>query len=181
MRPRALTLLGVVFLMACPPAPAAAGIDGCWINAPGDSVIELDSSDGTVRGRVVGLAEPVYGTDEGRGTPGAARVDLNNPDIQLRTRAIAGLYIVRQLRRDGDEDWTGGTIYDPRSGRTYSARAELDADGTLKLRGYVGVPMFGLTTRWTPASRDAAAAASMIHKLAPFMPADAPPPACSTG
>lgn len=160
------------------PAVARAELGGCWINEAGDSVIEMSRHGDTVRGRVVGLAEPVFVEGEGRGTPGEPRVDLNNPDIELRARAIAGLYIVDDLERDGDA-WENGSIYDPRSGKTYSARAELDGDGTLNIRGYLGLRMFGVTTRWTAADAERRAAVAMIDKLSPFMPEDAPPPACA--
>ncbi|HSG91862.1 MAG TPA: DUF2147 domain-containing protein [Pseudomonadales bacterium] len=163
--------------LAMTPAGAGAHLDGCWISAADDSVIELSRQGDAVRGRVVGLAEPVFLEGEGRGTPGEPRVDLNNPDIELRARALAGLYIVDELRRDGDA-WEDGAIYDPRTGKSYSARAELDADGTLRIRGYVGLPMFGITTRWTSADTERIAALAMIDKLAPYMPADAPPPDC---
>jgi uncharacterized protein (DUF2147 family) len=177
IRPASLVLL----LLLGPGATGAARahIEGCWINEAGDSVIELVSDGDAVRGRVVGLAEPVFLEGEEAGPPGEPRVDLNNPDIELRTRAIAGLFIVEDLVRDGDR-WIDGSIYDPRSGSTYKARAELD-DEQLKIRGYVGLPMFGITTRWVAARSSGDVADAMIDKLAPYMPEDAPPPRCAVG
>jgi hypothetical protein len=51
-------------------------------------------------------------------------------------------------RRGDPEVWTGGTIYDPLSGRTYAARLALDGDDRLEIRGYVGLPVLGRTTTW---------------------------------
>jgi uncharacterized protein (DUF2147 family) len=47
-----------------------------------------------------------------------------------------------------DGQWTGGRVYDPNSGNTYRGTITLiDAD-TLKLRGYVGITLFGRTEIW---------------------------------
>jgi uncharacterized protein (DUF2147 family) len=177
IRPASLVLL----LLLGPGATGAARahIEGCWINEAGDSVIELVREGESLRGRVVGLAEPVFLEGEEAGTPGEPRVDLNNPDIELRARAIAGLFIVEDLVQDGDR-WVDGTIYDPRSGNTYAARAEFDQE-QLRIRGYLGVPMFGVTTRWVSARNSRDVAVEMIDKLAPYMPEDVSPPRCLAG
>jgi uncharacterized protein (DUF2147 family) len=67
---------------------------------------------------------------------------------ELRDKPVVGMVIARGLRRDGD-GWTG-TILDPDEGKTYRCVLQL-ADGgrTLKVRGYVGLPLFGRTQTWT--------------------------------
>jgi uncharacterized protein (DUF2147 family) len=47
-----------------------------------------------------------------------------------------------------DGRWTGGEIYDPKSGKTYSCNMKLKAN-KLEIRGYVGLSLFGRTTTWT--------------------------------
>ena len=42
-----------------------------------------------------------------------------------------------------------GQIYNGENGKTYNANISLQPDGTLRLRGYVGSPMFGETQIWT--------------------------------
>jgi uncharacterized protein (DUF2147 family) len=37
---------------------------------------------------------------------------------------------------------------DPKDGKVYRCKIELDGDGALKVRGYVGVAAFGRTQRW---------------------------------
>ncbi|HSG91604.1 MAG TPA: DUF2147 domain-containing protein [Pseudomonadales bacterium] len=170
-----LALLGAAALAAL---PAGADIGGCWISEAGTSVIELSDDAGVVTGRIVGLEEPRYLPEEDEGTPGAPRMDLNNPEAELRRRPVAGLAIVNDLVRDDDE-WVDGTIYDPQSGKTYAAKAELKRDGSLGLRGYIGAPMFGRTTRWTPSATRPEDTARMVAKLAPLMPGDAPAPDCT--
>ena len=55
--------------------------------------------------------------------------------------------IIRMAGPGGDGRWHG-TILDPRSGRNW--RAEIWGSGdALRLRGYVGLPLFGATQIWT--------------------------------
>lgn len=41
---------------------------------------------------------------------------------------------------DGDEEWKGGDIYDPESGKTYTSYMYLKDTNTLKVRGFIGIP-----------------------------------------
>ena len=67
----------------------------------------------------------------------------------MRERLLTGLELFRGFSYDGDGRWTGGTIYDPNSGKTYRCIITwLDKD-TLKVRGYIGVPMLGRTETWS--------------------------------
>lgn len=76
--------------------------------------------------------------------------DVNNPDEKLRERSILGMKNTWGFKFDGDDEWEDGNIYDPKSGKIYSAKMELEDNGQkLDLRGYVGVPLFGKTTEWT--------------------------------
>lgn len=62
-------------------------------------------------------------------------------------KPITGMHILSASRSDALE-WSG-EILDPESGRVYKGRLELAADGKLvKLRGYVGIPLFGRTQIW---------------------------------
>ena len=49
-----------------------------------------------------------------------------------------------QREYDGRVIWRG-TIVDPRNGSAYHAQMIIGADHQLKLRGYVALPIFGLT------------------------------------
>lgn len=152
-----------------------SSIEGCWISTARDGVIEIrPGEDDALRGRVVGVADPLFTEGERAGEP---LVDLNNPDVTLRARSIASVFVVEGLRRRGDR-WRDGRLYDPRTGKRFSARASLGDDGTLRIRGYVGIPLFGVTLRWEPLSADAARAERMIEALAPWRPEDVPAPAC---
>jgi uncharacterized protein (DUF2147 family) len=44
--------------------------------------------------------------------------------------------------------YDGGTIYDPKSGKTYSCKMTLKGD-KLDIRGFVGLSLLGRTETWT--------------------------------
>jgi uncharacterized protein (DUF2147 family) len=81
-----------------------------------------------------------------------SKKDLKNPDASLRTRNIIGLVSLTGLRWDGKE-YTGGKIYDPNSGKTYSCKAWIQGD-KLHLRGFMGLSLMGKTAIWHRHSPD---------------------------
>ncbi len=75
--------------------------------------------------------------------------DENNPDPEKRDRTIKGIDIIKDLAYNAsDEAWEGGTIYDPNKGKKYNCYAELVNPDELKVRGYIGVSMFGRSQQW---------------------------------
>ena len=82
---------------------------------------------------------------------GKQRMDGNNPDVTKRSNPIIGLMMLTGFKFDGDDEWKGGDIYDPESGKTYSSYMYLKEKNTLKVRGYVGISLFGRTETWTRA------------------------------
>ena len=78
-----------------------------------------------------------------------SKLDENNPDPQKRKNPLVGTLILKDFVYDGDLTWKGGTAYDPKSGKTYKGKITLNADGSLNMRGYVGIPAFGRTAVWT--------------------------------
>ncbi len=58
--------------------------------------------------------------------------------------------LLRQLRLQDDGRWHG-TVTNPKDGQTYKAEVWVPEDGMLRLRGYLGLPLFGSTQRWPAA------------------------------
>ena len=51
------------------------------------------------------------------------------------------------------DQWTGGFIMDPRRGGVYRLSARL-SDQKLRLRGYIGIPLFGQTIWWNRVEKE---------------------------
>ena len=113
---------------------------GMW--ETGESHIEIYNCGDLLCGRIAALDEPL----DAEGKP---KIDTQNPDPALRTRPILGMDLIAGFSRKSDTKWVKGTIYDPRDGKTYKCRMTLKKDGTLEVRGYVGLAMFGKTVVWT--------------------------------
>lgn len=151
----------VVLALAGTPGIICAGEDavlGVWLTEPGDdgrAHVEITREDSTYSGRIVWLEKPVYGPDDPNS--GQERIDLNNPNPQLRQRPILGLRILEGFAFQGRDRWAGGTIYDPSNGKTYTCKMRLTDHDTLKVRGYVGVPLLGRTAVWTRVRRPSTA------------------------
>jgi len=117
--------------------PAAAQAAGRWLTEPRDGIIEVTvSPEGVLEGRIVGGNHP-------------GRLDEKNPDPAMHGHELRGQVILKGMAWQGDGRWSGGTIYEPDTGRTYKCNVELQADGTLKVRGYIGFSLLGKSQIWT--------------------------------
>ena len=114
---------------------------GEWVTAGGESRVDVYRCDSlTYCGKIVWLRDPLK--------DGKPLLDDKNPEDSLKTRPVLGLLILRGFTYAGDRVWSGGKIYDPKSGNDYSAKMSL-VDAILDLRGYVVIPLFGRTEKWT--------------------------------
>ncbi len=120
----------------------ADDIIGIWLTGGKEPAkIQVYKSGEKFYGKIIWLKNP---TENGK-----QQVDANNPDKAKRSNPIIGLLILTGFKFDGDEEWKGGDIYDPESGKTYSSYMYLKDKNTLKVRGYVGVSLFGRTETWS--------------------------------
>lgn len=66
-----------------------------------------------------------------------------------QNKSLKGLTVINGLKSTGATTYDGGTILDPKDGKTYKSKAELSKDGkTLKVRGYMGVSALGRNQTW---------------------------------
>ena len=145
----------VVALLALfvPAVPAQAQpVMGTWLSASGVAQVRIsacsDPSAGALCGFIVGLINP-KGPDGVVVAPDVA-TDYRNQNPALRSRKIIGMPLIWGFKATSDPNtFEGGQIYNAENGKTYSANISLQPDGTLRLRGYVGSPMFGETQTWT--------------------------------
>ena len=67
----------------------------------------------------------------------------------LKNKPVEGLQILSGFKADGNNQWSDGKLVDPESGKTYSGKLTLSDNGqSLKLRGFVGTPVFGRSQTW---------------------------------
>ena len=114
-------------------------IAGRWLSGDKTGWIEIRLIDDKPLGIAAGATDP---NDVGR-------VDELNPDPALRSRSLLGITILHGFDYAGEHVWKGGTIYDPNSGNSYKSTMTLVDRNTLKVRGYIGLSLFGRSDTWT--------------------------------
>ncbi|WP_353086552.1 DUF2147 domain-containing protein [Flavobacterium sp.] len=100
------------------------------------SIVEIYEQNGKIYGRIIEVIDPAAKNKKCDQCEGA---DKNKP--------IEGLIIIKGLKKDDDE-FTGGTITDPKTGKVYKCTISLDGNDKLKVRGYVGFSLLGRTQYW---------------------------------
>jgi len=149
MKKNAATLLMILFavtgscMTAFGQSHKADDITGTWLNQEATGKIQLYKENGTYSGKLVWLKEP---NDKVTGKP---RTDVENPDPKLKSVPLIGLVNMKNFTFDGSEEWSGGTIYDPKNGKTYKCYIRFESANRLKIRGYIGVSVLGRNTYWT--------------------------------
>ena len=102
------------------------------------SLVRISEAGGVLTGRIEKLLDPEKQN---------AVCDKCSDD--RKDKPIAGLEIIRGVKKSEEALWDGGTILDPNNGKVYKVRLS-PADGGKKLdvRGYIGAPLLGRTQTW---------------------------------
>ena len=116
-------------------------IEGVWITQDDEtgkkkSEVLLYKNEGKLYGKILNL---LLEEDKGK-----LCVNCKGENKNL---AIKGMVIVEGLELNG-KTWEGGTILDPKSGKTYSCYITFENENTLKVRGYIGFSLLGRTQKW---------------------------------
>jgi len=124
-------------------AQEADKIAGIWWNDEKTTKIKVEKKDGKYIGTIVYLIPEKYEN-------GQPPKDDNNPDKTLQSRSLIGLQILSDLVYDAkDKEWEKGSIYDPKSGKTYDCYVWLENNDLMKLKGFVaGIRMLGRSSEW---------------------------------
>ncbi|MFT8775583.1 MAG: DUF2147 domain-containing protein [Gluconacetobacter liquefaciens] len=137
-------MMGMLGLLTGHPLPAAASaaettaardaspVLGQWVTRERDGVFEIRACGGELCGRLVGM-----------------RYTGEIPKAKDGTSECGLLMLTGFVPDSDDAGRWNGHILDPDSGKVYQAQIWSPRDGVLKLRGYVGIPLFGETHTWT--------------------------------
>jgi uncharacterized protein (DUF2147 family) len=121
----------------------ADAIIGNWKSQDGKGIIQIYKNGDKFQGKIIWLKEP---NDPKTGKP---QLDVKHPEKQNHTRPVLGLVNLWGFKYSSDNEWSGGKIYDPENGKTYSCKMSLADNDKLKVRGYIGVSLIGRTEAWT--------------------------------
>jgi uncharacterized protein (DUF2147 family) len=100
------------------------------------AIIELYEKSGKIFGRVHDILDPI---NKKRLCINCTGDDKNKP--------ILGMTVIKGLIKD-QEEYNSGKILDPKSGKLYKCYITLEEKDKLKVRGFIGVSIFGRTQYW---------------------------------
>lgn len=138
---KTIILIALFFATATVFAQSADAVVGKWLNSGGEAHIQIYKVGNKYNGKLAWIKNPNDKT-------GKLKTDGHNPDANLRGRALSGLELLKGLSFD-DGAWENGTIYDPKTGKTYSCKMTLTGNDQLNVRGYIGISLIGRTDVWT--------------------------------
>lgn len=99
-------------------------------------VVEIYEHNGKVYGKIIEILDPKHKDKKCVLCEGD---DKNKP--------ILGMNFIRGLKKEGNE-YSGGKILDPQNGKLYKCYITLENSDKLKVRGYIGISLFGRTQYW---------------------------------
>lgn len=127
--------------IATPKLYAQDQIEKIWYNQEKTAKIQIfKAKDGKFYGKIIWLKEPLR--------DGKPKLDIENPKEAKRSQPILGLLVLKGFDKDGAKGYEGGTIYDPKNGKTYSCKMTFNGS-TIDVRGYMGISLIGRTATWT--------------------------------
>lgn len=133
-------LLNTVFFCLLGSIIFAQSPIGIWKNIDDDdgkakSHIEIYQEDGKLYGKVIKLL------------PAATITTCIKCKGEKKDAPILDMIILRDLVENGKK-WEDGRILDPKKGKEYRCNIALEDENTLKIRGFIGNPVFGRTQYW---------------------------------
>ncbi len=137
-----IVLAAILTATALPAASQTSSPMGLWLTEAKTAHVQLAPCSDTARGPLCGTIVKLLKDEDS--------LDGRNADPALRTRRIEGMVFLHDFKKGSEPNtFERGTIYNAKDGKNYSANVALQADGTLRLRGFAGLAMFGTTQIWT--------------------------------
>lgn len=130
-------MLTMLFAMAAA-AQSADSVVGTWHSPVKNGIISIQKCGSSLCGTL-------ESGDDIKANPAAK--DVNNKDTGQRGRPLKGIQMLSGFSWDGNA-WTGGKVYNPSDGGTYSGKITPVDANSLKLRGCIIWPACKTDT-WT--------------------------------
>ena len=137
-------LLGSIIMLMLNPVVAQDrdAIVGKWQSEHGSGMIQIYRNQDKYYGKLIAIKDP----HDSQGKP---QLDINNPSAKLRSRPVIGIEILKDLEYKGKGVWDNGTIYNPKTGKSYSCKMSLLNNNKLDIKGYMGFSFIGKSVNWT--------------------------------
>lgn len=100
------------------------------------SIVEIYEKSGKIYGKVLEIIEAEL---RNKVCSNCSGDDKNKP--------ILGMIVIKGLQKDKTE-YNSGKILDPKNGKLYKCYITLESKDKLKVRGYIGISLFGRTQYW---------------------------------
>jgi len=142
MKSISIALFLLLLIPTISSSQTADDILGKWQSAHGSGQIQIVKRGEHYFGKIIWIKEPNDKT-------GKPKTDINNPSEELQSRPIIGLEVIKDLTYKGNNVWSNGHIYDPKSGRTYNCQVSINKKDKLNFRAYFGISLLGKTEIWT--------------------------------
>ena len=121
-----IALVPLAVLLFAVPSFAADPVEGQWVTADGGSKVRI--------GACPGQAAQMCGVVSWLPANEVHDLDKRNPNAALRSRAILGSQTIFGFQKKAAGSWSGGKLYDPATGKTYSGKIAANPDGTRRYR-----------------------------------------------
>ncbi|MFA6280458.1 MAG: DUF2147 domain-containing protein [Bdellovibrionales bacterium] len=152
----ALFFLSLVLIPSTSWAQGDAPLVGLWETEDHDAVVQFYACEDRYCGRFYWLKDD---------TAENPSLDDHNLDPDKRKKPLCGLTFLGGFSPQESDNYTGGWIYSPRHGSTYSAALHLVDQNTLAVRGYMFFSFLGGGQTWT--RTESISPCPLIHKSRP--------------
>jgi uncharacterized protein (DUF2147 family) len=100
------------------------------------SIVEIYEKYGKIYGKVIEILEEEH-----------KKKVCSNCSGEDKNKPILGMIVIKGLTKEGNE-YTRGKILDPKNGKLYKCYITLESKDKLKVRGFIGISLFGRTQYW---------------------------------
>ena len=100
------------------------------------SIVEIYEKSGKIYGKVIEITELEH-----------KKKVCSNCTGDDKNKPILGMIVIKGLLKEGIE-YNSGKILDPKNGKLYKCYITLETNDKLKVRGYIGISLFGRTQYW---------------------------------